>query len=187
VARSPAEIAANFDTVLSGTEAGLVGVWTFDDGTAGDGTPNGNEGGLVGNATIVPNTFCPPPPVLPVPDVKINGGNGTVLATLGSSVNLTFSLNAGECADVPGDWWVIRQSFPFTIVSFQLVPFGVVPGIQPVVTAPLFDLAPVTLPLGAGLTPGLHTYYFAVDRSADGILNGDTLSFDAASVLILAP
>ena len=41
------------DNKLAGTEPGLVGYWTFDDGTANDSTPYGSDGTFVGDATTV--------------------------------------------------------------------------------------------------------------------------------------
>jgi thermitase len=56
VLRGPEEIAAWMDTTLSGSEAGLVGYWRFDDGAAGDWTVNGNDGVLVDDATVAPDS-----------------------------------------------------------------------------------------------------------------------------------
>ena len=52
VARSAAEIAADFDRTLTGSEPGLVGYWTFDDGTANDQSPSGNNGTLNADAFV---------------------------------------------------------------------------------------------------------------------------------------
>jgi len=48
-----AEIRAAMDAPLEGNEAGLVGYWNFDDGTANDLTAAGNHGVLHGDAAIV--------------------------------------------------------------------------------------------------------------------------------------
>ncbi|MBX9580647.1 MAG: LamG domain-containing protein [Gemmataceae bacterium] len=56
VARTEAEILANFDKSLTGNEAGLGGYWQFEEGTGmtfADSTANGNNG------TLGPNTFTP--------------------------------------------------------------------------------------------------------------------------------
>jgi hypothetical protein len=57
IARTQEEIQATKDIVLTGSEPGLVGYWRFDDepgsGTAKDSSPNGNDGKLMGDATIV--------------------------------------------------------------------------------------------------------------------------------------
>lgn len=63
IARTQAEIQATMDTTLKGNEPGLVGYWNFDNGTANDLSPNGNDGALYGGAQIVetelPADFIP--------------------------------------------------------------------------------------------------------------------------------
>jgi len=53
IAKSAAEIQSTINTSLLGDESGLVGYWNFDDGTAKDLTPNGNDGEMKGDAQIV--------------------------------------------------------------------------------------------------------------------------------------
>jgi len=52
-ARTQEEIQGTMNTTLTGNEKGLVGYWNFDDGTANDLSPNGNDGTLFGDAHIV--------------------------------------------------------------------------------------------------------------------------------------
>jgi len=51
--RSQSEIQADMGHPLSGGQAGLVGYWNFDDGTARDVTGNGQNGALLSGAQIV--------------------------------------------------------------------------------------------------------------------------------------
>ncbi len=51
-ALTPEEIRSNWSQKLSGNEEGLVGYWTFDDGTADDQSPNEHHGELHGDAVI---------------------------------------------------------------------------------------------------------------------------------------
>jgi len=53
VARSQEEIQETMGTPLSGKEQGLVAYWNFDDGTAKDLSPHGNDGRLHEDARIV--------------------------------------------------------------------------------------------------------------------------------------
>ncbi len=53
VARSESQIQGYRNTRLEGVEAGLVGYWAWDQGTAGDGSLAGNHGSLKGSAAIV--------------------------------------------------------------------------------------------------------------------------------------
>ncbi|MEO2006598.1 MAG: LamG-like jellyroll fold domain-containing protein, partial [Candidatus Poribacteria bacterium] len=56
VARTQAEIQNAMDKVLTGSEAGLLGYWNFDDGTPNDLAAGGNDGTFVGGAGIGGNT-----------------------------------------------------------------------------------------------------------------------------------
>ena len=58
VARTHEQIQAAMNTILMGQEDGLAGYWNFDDGTANDLSPNGNDGVLQGDAQIV-EAFLP--------------------------------------------------------------------------------------------------------------------------------
>jgi len=49
------QIQAQMNETLTGSEPGLIGYWNFDSGTANDGSPSGNNGTLVGGATILPH------------------------------------------------------------------------------------------------------------------------------------
>ena len=59
IAKSAAEIQSTINISLLGDESGLVGYWNFDDGTAKDLTPNGNDGEMKGDAQIVNLTDLP--------------------------------------------------------------------------------------------------------------------------------
>ncbi len=52
-ARTEAQIKADMDRRLTGTEPGLAGLWDFDDGTARDASPAGHDGTLMGQARVV--------------------------------------------------------------------------------------------------------------------------------------
>ena len=58
VAHTQQEIQATMSTTLTGNEAGLVGYWNFDDGTANDLSPNGNHGTLIGDVAIVDTSIA---------------------------------------------------------------------------------------------------------------------------------
>ena len=42
----------------------------------------------------------------PVPDVKVNGQDGTVTVSQGTPVTVTVSLDPGDYAGVAHDWWL---------------------------------------------------------------------------------
>ena len=51
--RTEAQIRENMSKRLTGNEAGLAGLWNFDDGAAKDSSPNAHHGTLLGNARLV--------------------------------------------------------------------------------------------------------------------------------------
>jgi signal transduction histidine kinase/CheY-like chemotaxis protein/ligand-binding sensor domain-containing protein len=53
VARTAQQIRENMFRTLTGQEAGLIGLWTFNDGTANDSTTNGHHGKFAENAHVV--------------------------------------------------------------------------------------------------------------------------------------
>ncbi|MBI2504200.1 MAG: hypothetical protein HYW07_13325, partial [Candidatus Latescibacteria bacterium] len=57
MARTQEQIRAGMGQALTGTEAGLVGLWNFDAGDAGDESPQGHDGQLMGNARCVAAPF----------------------------------------------------------------------------------------------------------------------------------
>jgi signal transduction histidine kinase/CheY-like chemotaxis protein/ligand-binding sensor domain-containing protein len=56
VARTAEQIRENMTRSLKGTEANLIALWNFEDGTARDATTNHHDGKLMGNALIVPGS-----------------------------------------------------------------------------------------------------------------------------------
>jgi hypothetical protein len=53
IARTQEEIKASMHTTLKGDDAGLIGYWNFDNGTAKDRSNNRHDGTLIGNAAII--------------------------------------------------------------------------------------------------------------------------------------
>ena len=70
--RTQKEIQETMDETLTGNEDGLIALWNFDDGTANDVTPNGNDGVLFGDAEIVPKGEAIPATLL---SFNVAGGN----------------------------------------------------------------------------------------------------------------
>jgi len=78
---TPAEIAECLKRPHTGTEPGLVGWWTFDDGTPRDQSPQGHSGRLVGSARIdpAPPPFAGPPSPPPRFSRSLGGADGRPL------------------------------------------------------------------------------------------------------------
>jgi parallel beta-helix repeat protein len=75
VVRTQAEIQETMNTTLEGNETGLVGYFSFDDGTANDSSLYSNHGTLMGDAEIVPLYGTWPPPLR-----GDTSGNGEITA-----------------------------------------------------------------------------------------------------------
>jgi len=94
-AHTQQQIQAEMFTTLTGNETGLVGYWNFDDGTANDLTPNGNNGSLQGDANIIEeqiqgfaNVFLN---VIATSGDYFENANASVSLTMGELVTETFS------------------------------------------------------------------------------------------------
>lgn len=109
-ALSPEEVASGWNQRLNGDEAGLVGYWTFDDGTAADATTNSHDGTLVNGAAIVAETI---PNLDGVPLAGTAGDAGPYLlegATEGVDYYIDAFLDANGNGVRDEDEW--RASFP---------------------------------------------------------------------------
>jgi hypothetical protein len=94
IGETPAQIVANMNRRLTGTETGLVGYWGFDEGSgtlAGDSSGNGNTGTLVNSPTWVLSTV-PLPIQLASLEASTVTGNGVTLtwSTLSETNNYGF-------------------------------------------------------------------------------------------------
>jgi len=113
-ALTQAEIQASMFTTLAGNEAGLVGYWNFDAGTANDMTNNGNHGALKDGATIIPGAVAVSrvslsSAALDFGALTIDGNSDLkvmVTNTGGANLNIDSTMiigpNAGEFAVVSG-------------------------------------------------------------------------------------
>ncbi|MFH1320247.1 MAG: LamG-like jellyroll fold domain-containing protein [Bacteroidota bacterium] len=81
--RIQSEILNSMNSSLSGAEPGLLGYWNFDDQTATDLSPNGNDGTLVNGASIVPVNG-------PVSMISFNPETDTVAASDSILIDVLF-------------------------------------------------------------------------------------------------
>jgi hypothetical protein len=120
--------------------------------------------------------------VPPVPDVKLDGGDGPVTVANGGTVNVDVYLSVGDYLGEDGDFWV-RWTRADNTILWLVDGTGWVESATPLLflSGPIWDpggpIFSVNLP---GAMSGTHEIYFGVDDNADGILDGtwsDTASF----------
>ena len=113
IARTEAEIQANYNQELTGSETGLVGYWQFNENIGTiitDVSSNNNDGNILGNATFTDGVFSPGKFVFsqsnfsvtetgyPLSEVTINRIDG-----LGREASVTVNLSDGT-ATSPDDY-----------------------------------------------------------------------------------
>ncbi len=111
----------------------------------------------------------------PVIDVKANGGDGPLGVSPTTPVSITISLDAGEWKDRQMDYW-LAVGTPWGVYSL-VWGTGWVPGLAPLIQAPLFDIIPPFEIFNIPLPAGSYVVYFGVDKP-DGVLNPAELWYD---------
>jgi len=122
-----------------------------------------------------------PAPILP--DVKINGLEGPVLVKVGHSIEVSVGVGAGDSKNASADWWIVADS-PWGWFHWDEASGSWLPGISVAYQGPLFDIHSVDILDVSGLPPGTYTFYFGMDLKMNGILDLDSLSYDAAKLIV---
>ena len=111
VARTAEEIRENLFQRLAGKEAGLAGLWNFDDGTARDAAA-GHDGKLIGDAKCV-EAKLPASSELVRPAVlygKVTDPDGKLLARANVRLQQKDSPPANATTDATGIYWLAAYS-----------------------------------------------------------------------------
>ncbi|MCP4687808.1 MAG: hypothetical protein GY859_07140 [Desulfobacterales bacterium] len=117
-------------------------------------------------------------------DIKANGSGEAVSVAAGEAVSITVSLDAGDMLGQNADWWVVEAAPAGAFYFLDPVSLSMAPGLSPTLQTPLFSFAPMQLLNLTDLTPGVHTFYFAIDLTMDGEVTEDSLSGDRVIVTI---
>ena len=118
-----------------------------------------------------------------VPDIKLNGMDDlTTLAATGT-LTATIQMDAGDQAGETADWWIAAQTptgwFYYTYPGGWHVTDGGLDSISPTYQGPLFTIAdPLEVLQITGLQAGSYVFYFGVDTTVNGQVDGSTLAFD---------
>ncbi len=118
---------------------------------------------------------------LPVADIKANGSDGAVGASAGEAVSITLSLDAGNLLGQEADWWIVEATPDGSLKYLDPIAISLVPAVTPTLQSPLFSFPPAVLNL-TDLAPGVHTFYFAIDQSMDGVITFESLFGDMVTV-----
>lgn len=123
--------------------------------------------------------------VLAGPDVRVNGETGLVTVALGSVVELTVSMNAGQDAGAPRDWWLVASTpagLYYMNNSFDWAQASGVSNLQPVYQGGLFNLQSAVPLSTTALPTGTYTFYFGVD-TLNGSVDQDIV-YDSVTVTV---
>ena len=111
-----------------------------------------------------------PPGARPIPDITVNGRDGSVTAVSGNPVSVSVTLDPGAWAGQDVDWWIGAHTpfaAPYDWYSY-VYPQGWQSGIHRFMKTPLFEIASPFEVFNMPLSAGEYTFYFAVDNNADG-------------------
>ena len=111
-----------------------------------------------------------PPGARPIPDITVNGRDGSVTAVSGNPVSVSVTLDPGAWAGQDVDWWIGAHTpfaAPYDWYSY-VYPQGWQSGIHRFIKTPLFEIASPFEVFNMPLSAGEYTFYFAVDNNADG-------------------
>jgi hypothetical protein len=123
-------------------------------------------------------------PSIPTPTISANGKNSQIAIRVSRKpLTLAIGIDSGGWIGKATDWWLVHigdnQLASFNIEKFRFVP-GLVPTAQgPIISFDDFDFQ-IPLPM-----IGQHNYCLAVDSSANGVLDLDSLFFDCVEINIL--
>jgi hypothetical protein len=117
---------------------------------------------------------------LAVPDIKANGSDAPLTLSESDTLTILIAMDSSNRSPVDADWWLIAET-PLGYFSLSARVGGWTIGIEPAFQGPVVAFGPVEALRTTHLPPGAYGFYFAVDKRADGLLNGP-LFFDKVTV-----
>ena len=122
--------------------------------------------------------------VSPVPDIKANGQDGSIIVGIGTPVSITVGLDPGDYAGQLADWWVAVNT-PWASPGdwyTYVYPTDWLPGVNLCIQTPLFEFSGFEVP-NMTLQAGDYTFYFAIDNP-DGAATGPWWGLDSVEVTV---
>jgi len=147
-----------------------------------------NQYGQVGDGTVVdrwsPVQIISITGPMPLPIIKANGQENSVVLAEGTAVSITVSLNPGEKAGHDADLWIVIHTPFASPLDWQSFVYqvGWIQGINRCIQLPLFEFSSLQV-LNQILPKGRYTFYFAVD-DPDGYATGPWWGMDSVEVTV---
>lgn len=115
----------------------------------------------------------------PIPDVKVNGQDGTYYANTWTNLAITARLTDGLYAGTPADWWIILYYDGVWYYLDQNGNWTTTPSAwsQEPLTDKYYTIYSGALPVGT------WTIYFGVDLTQNGVLD-DPLYYDYSTIVV---
>jgi len=113
------------------------------------------------------------PQTFPVASIRANGTGGVLRVTPGTPVSVSIHVDNARLAGSAPEWWIVASTpFDAPLNWFSLVnPDQWEPTVEPF--SPMFLFFYSFLPslevYNGTLSPGLYTFYFAIDDKQDGV------------------
>lgn len=124
-----------------------------------------------------------------IPDIKANGSDGPITLGTSEKLSVSISLTAGSNLGVDCDWWVAAATpfgwFYFDVGTMSWTYAGAsYTDLSFTYQGPLFDLSTFEVLNMPGLPVGTYTFYFAIDKNMNGVIDFGELFFDSVVVNI---
>jgi hypothetical protein len=118
-------------------------------------------------------------PTPPIPDIKVNGYDGTYYASTSTYLNMTVSLTDGIYAGTEADWWVMGYFSGVYVYLDQSGNWTTTPS-----TWSQSNLMDIYSTIFSGtLGAGTYTIYFGVDLTRDGVID-DPMYYDYITIVV---
>jgi hypothetical protein len=125
-----------------------------------------------------------------VPDIKLNGMDGEVTISSGSTLFTTIQLDAGDQIGEMAEWWIIAET-PMGWYYYEY-PDGWnfsedgMEGLMPAYQRALFNMTePLEVLRMTGLPAGAYGFYFGVDTTVDGLMDLETMFYDQGDLKVV--
>ena len=127
----------------------------------------------------------------PYVDVKANGSDGPLVIGNNENLSISITLQPSSLDGVNADWWLLVNTpwndwFYYVYPDYWGYAGADLDDVFCAYQGPLFNLPPISIANFSGLPIGIYTFYFEVDNTPDGVLDG-SIYHDSVIVNRIAP